>query len=162
VFTERSTCYEKKKVSNRLILLTEFKQKNCERKEMSITGCRPVYWMPKVPPDPVTGVTFCGGGRREFGCFTCSIISLGGYWARKSEWEPMRAAMEGRSFYKLPAVLRWFSSNIGYHHVHHLSPRIPNYLFGAVDASKSNITSSYSRTQNIPRPVKDPKSCGHI
>jgi omega-6 fatty acid desaturase (delta-12 desaturase) len=51
----------------------------------------------------------------------------GGYWARKSEWEPLHAAMEGSSFYKLPAVLRWFSSNIGYHHVHHLSPRIPNY-----------------------------------
>jgi omega-6 fatty acid desaturase (delta-12 desaturase) len=51
----------------------------------------------------------------------------GGYWARKGEWAPLRAAMEGSSFYKLPAVLRWFSSNIGYHHVHHLSPRIPNY-----------------------------------
>jgi omega-6 fatty acid desaturase (delta-12 desaturase) len=51
----------------------------------------------------------------------------GGYWACKSQWEPLRAAMEGCSFYKLPSVLRWFSSNIGYHHVHHLSPRIPNY-----------------------------------
>lgn len=51
----------------------------------------------------------------------------GGYWARKGEWEPLRAAMEGCSFYKLPAVARWFSGNIGYHHVHHLSPRIPNY-----------------------------------
>ena len=51
----------------------------------------------------------------------------GGYWARKSDRQPLRAAMEGCSFYKLPAVLRWFSGNIGYHHVHHLSPRIPNY-----------------------------------
>jgi omega-6 fatty acid desaturase (delta-12 desaturase) len=51
----------------------------------------------------------------------------GGYWARKSDWEPLPAAMKGSSFYKLPAMLRWFSSNIGYHHVHHLSPRIPNY-----------------------------------
>ena len=51
----------------------------------------------------------------------------GGYWARKGEWDPLRAAMEGSSFYKLPAVLRWFSGNIGYHHVHHLGPRIPNY-----------------------------------
>ncbi|MBN1277734.1 MAG: fatty acid desaturase [Deltaproteobacteria bacterium] len=51
----------------------------------------------------------------------------GGYWARKNEWEPMRAAMEGCSFYSLPTVLRWFSSNIGYHHIHHLNPRIPNY-----------------------------------
>ncbi len=51
----------------------------------------------------------------------------GGYWARQGAWEPLRAAMEGSSFYKLPAVLRWFSGNIGYHHVHHLDPRIPNY-----------------------------------
>jgi acyl-lipid omega-6 desaturase (Delta-12 desaturase) len=51
----------------------------------------------------------------------------GGYWARKKEWEPLRAAMEGSSFYKLPSILRWFSGNIGYHHVHHLNPNIPNY-----------------------------------
>jgi omega-6 fatty acid desaturase (delta-12 desaturase) len=49
------------------------------------------------------------------------------YWARKSELEPLRAAMESSSFFKLPAVLRWFSGNIGYHHVHHLSPRTANY-----------------------------------
>ncbi|MEW6520859.1 MAG: fatty acid desaturase [Thermodesulfobacteriota bacterium] len=51
----------------------------------------------------------------------------GGYWARQNEWDPLRAAMEGSSFYNLPAVLRWFSGNIGYHHVHHLNPMIPNY-----------------------------------
>ncbi|WP_419176146.1 fatty acid desaturase [Desulfosediminicola sp.] len=51
----------------------------------------------------------------------------GGYWARKGEWNPFFAAMKGSSFYKLPAILNWFSSNIGYHHVHHLDPRIPNY-----------------------------------
>lgn len=51
----------------------------------------------------------------------------GGYWARKDKWEPLRAALEGSSFYYLPAVLRWFSGNIGYHHVHHLNPMIPNY-----------------------------------
>ena len=51
----------------------------------------------------------------------------GGYWARAREWDPLRAAMEGSSFYSLPAVLNWFSGNIGYHHVHHLNPMIPNY-----------------------------------
>lgn len=51
----------------------------------------------------------------------------GGYWARTSEWEALRAAMDGSSFYRLPTVLRWFSGNIGYHHVHHLNPLIPNY-----------------------------------
>ena len=51
----------------------------------------------------------------------------GVYWSRKGEWDAIRAAMEGSSFYQLPPVLRWFSGNIGYHHVHHLRPRIPNY-----------------------------------
>ncbi|KMQ74297.1 fatty acid desaturase [Marinobacter subterrani] len=51
----------------------------------------------------------------------------GGYWARKGEWDALRAAMEGSSFYKLPTILRWFSANIGYHHIHHLNARIPNY-----------------------------------
>jgi omega-6 fatty acid desaturase (delta-12 desaturase) len=51
----------------------------------------------------------------------------GVYWARKDAWDPVRAATDGSSFYCLPAVLRWFSGSIGYHHVHHLSPLIPNY-----------------------------------
>ena len=51
----------------------------------------------------------------------------GVYWSRKGEWDAIRAAMEGSSFYQLPPALRWFSGNIGYHHVHHLRPRIPNY-----------------------------------
>jgi omega-6 fatty acid desaturase (delta-12 desaturase) len=51
----------------------------------------------------------------------------GVYWARREEWDAMKAAMVGTSFYNLPPVLRWFSGSIGYHHVHHLGPRIPNY-----------------------------------
>lgn len=49
------------------------------------------------------------------------------YWAHDNEWDRLRAAMEGSSFYTMPAILRWFTGNIGYHHIHHLSPRIPNY-----------------------------------
>lgn len=51
----------------------------------------------------------------------------GVYWARHEEWDYFQAAMQGCSFYKLPAVLNWFSGNIGYHHIHHLNARIPNY-----------------------------------
>jgi omega-6 fatty acid desaturase (delta-12 desaturase) len=36
-------------------------------------------------------------------------------------------ALEGSSFVKFPRLLQWFSGNIGYHHIHHLSPKIPNY-----------------------------------
>jgi omega-6 fatty acid desaturase (delta-12 desaturase) len=35
--------------------------------------------------------------------------------------------MHGSSFYRLPKLLQWFTGNIGFHHIHHLSPRIPNY-----------------------------------
>jgi acyl-lipid omega-6 desaturase (Delta-12 desaturase) len=49
------------------------------------------------------------------------------YWARTEEWESMEAAMRGSSYYKLPKVLQWISGNIGFHHIHHLRPRIPNY-----------------------------------
>ena len=51
----------------------------------------------------------------------------GVYWARKDQWDAMRAALEGCSFYKLPAVLQWFSGSIGFHFIHHLWSRIPNY-----------------------------------
>jgi len=51
-----------------------------------------------------------------------------GYWARDDEWDSVDAALHGASHYKLPAVLRWFTGNIGIHHIHHLRPRIPNYL----------------------------------
>jgi omega-6 fatty acid desaturase (delta-12 desaturase) len=49
------------------------------------------------------------------------------YWERGEDWSYVSAALQGSSFYKLPRVLQWFSGNIGYHHIHHLSPRIPNY-----------------------------------
>jgi omega-6 fatty acid desaturase (delta-12 desaturase) len=51
----------------------------------------------------------------------------GVYWARGDDWDYATAALKGSSFYKLPKVLQWFSGNIGFHHIHHLSPRIPNY-----------------------------------
>jgi acyl-lipid omega-6 desaturase (Delta-12 desaturase) len=49
------------------------------------------------------------------------------YWERGEHWDYTAAALRGSSFYKLPRVLQWFSGNIGFHHIHHLSPRIPNY-----------------------------------
>ena len=52
----------------------------------------------------------------------------GVYWERGDEWDYATAALKGSSFYKLPRVLQWFSGNIGFHHIHHLSPRIPNYF----------------------------------
>jgi omega-6 fatty acid desaturase (delta-12 desaturase) len=51
----------------------------------------------------------------------------GVYWARHDEWDPWRTAMEGASYYQLPKLLQWVSGNIGFHHVHHVRPAIPNY-----------------------------------
>ncbi len=49
------------------------------------------------------------------------------YWERGEDWDFVAAALKGSSYYKLPRVLQWFSGNIGFHHIHHLSARIPNY-----------------------------------
>ncbi len=49
------------------------------------------------------------------------------YFEYDPEWDYVKAAVEGSSFYKLPKVLQWVTGNIGYHHVHHLAPRVPNY-----------------------------------
>jgi omega-6 fatty acid desaturase (delta-12 desaturase) len=51
----------------------------------------------------------------------------GVYWERRENWDFVSAALRGSSFYKLPRLLQWFSGNIGFHHIHHLSPTIPNY-----------------------------------
>ena len=51
----------------------------------------------------------------------------GVYWERGADWDYTAAALQGSSYYKLPKILQWFSGNIGYHHIHHLSARIPNY-----------------------------------
>ena len=51
----------------------------------------------------------------------------GVYWERGEAWDYTTAALQGSSFYKLPRVLQWFTGNIGFHHIHHLSARIPNY-----------------------------------
>jgi len=49
------------------------------------------------------------------------------YWERHEQWEFFKAGLNGSSFYKLPGILQWFTGNIGFHHIHHISPKIPNY-----------------------------------
>ncbi|MFD1739806.1 fatty acid desaturase [Bacillus salitolerans] len=49
------------------------------------------------------------------------------YFEHEDEWSYVQAAVEGSSYYKLPKVLQWITGNIGFHHVHHLAPRVPNY-----------------------------------
>ncbi len=65
------------------------------------------------------------------------------YFEENTEWEYVLAAVEGSSFYKLPKLMQFLTGNIGYHHVHHLSPRVPNY----------NLEEAHNNTpllQNVP------------
>ena len=48
-------------------------------------------------------------------------------WDRGEDWSFHAAALHGSSHYDLPLLLRWFSANVGVHHVHHLASRIPFY-----------------------------------
>ncbi len=79
-----------------------------------------------------------------------------GYWARGEDWDRWKASMEGCSFYRMPAILRWCSGNIGYHHIHHLNPLIPNY----------NLKRCYDSVPvvQIERPVTllESLSCPHL
>lgn len=66
------------------------------------------------------------------------------YWANRGAWNFERAAVEGSSYYDLPVLLRWFSANIGYHHLHHMSTRVPNYRL-------RECFDSHPRLQQAPR-----------
>ncbi len=52
-------------------------------------------------------------------------------WLAHGDWSFVEAALEGSSYFRLPRVLHWLTGNIGFHHVHHLNPRVPNYRLGA-------------------------------
>ncbi|WP_096186368.1 fatty acid desaturase [Evansella halocellulosilytica] len=49
------------------------------------------------------------------------------FFENDTDWSFVQAAIDGSSYYKLPKVLQWLTGNIGFHHIHHLKPRIPNY-----------------------------------
>jgi len=66
------------------------------------------------------------------------------YWAHDDAWDLERSAFEGSSYYDLPAILHWFSGNIGYHHLHHLASRVPNYRL-------RECFDSHPRLQQAPR-----------
>jgi omega-6 fatty acid desaturase (delta-12 desaturase) len=73
----------------------------------------------------LTAMALAGGA--GFWLFYVQHQFEGVYWERGSDWDYTAAALQGSSFYKLPRILQWFTGNIGYHHIHHLSSRIPNY-----------------------------------
>jgi omega-6 fatty acid desaturase (delta-12 desaturase) len=55
----------------------------------------------------------------------------GALWVRQPAWTATAASFDSASFLRLPKVLQWFTGNIGFHHIHHLNPRVPNYRLQA-------------------------------
>jgi omega-6 fatty acid desaturase (delta-12 desaturase) len=64
----------------------------------------------------------------------------GTHWARHAQWDPIDAALRGSSFLRLPRLLQWVTGNIGFHHVHHASPRVPNYRLEACHSAHPGFT----------------------
>jgi len=64
----------------------------------------------------------------------------GSHWARHAQWDPIDAALRGSSFLRLPRLLQWVTGNIGFHHVHHASPRVPNYRLEACHSAHPGFT----------------------
>jgi len=52
-------------------------------------------------------------------------------WTKAGQWNFVSAALTGSSWLRLPRILHWMTGNIGFHHIHHLDPRVPNYRLGA-------------------------------
>jgi omega-6 fatty acid desaturase (delta-12 desaturase) len=52
-------------------------------------------------------------------------------WLRQPQWTFEAASLCGSSYLRLPRILQWFTGNIGFHHVHHLNPHVPNYRLEA-------------------------------
>jgi omega-6 fatty acid desaturase (delta-12 desaturase) len=94
-------------------------------------------------------------------------------WAWQAQWTPTGAALHGSSWLRLPRVLQWFTGSIGFHHVHHLLPRVPNYRLRACHEAAPLFSSvtiltlgeafrapSYALwDESVRRMVRFPRSC---
>jgi omega-6 fatty acid desaturase (delta-12 desaturase) len=85
------------------------------------------FWQVLLVQIPVITLTSIMG----VGQFSLQHRFDGVVWARQGEWNSTKASLQGSSYFKLPRVLQWFTGNIGFHHIHHLSPRVPNYRLEA-------------------------------
>ena len=75
------------------------------------------------------------------------------YWERAENWNYVASGLLGASYFKLPKILEWFSGSIGYHHIHHLSPRIPNYNLAECQ-KRSPTMQKWARVITIPDSIR--------
>jgi omega-6 fatty acid desaturase (delta-12 desaturase) len=78
------------------------------------------------------------------------------YASHDEGWDFVRAAVDGTSFLVLPRWLNWFTADIAYHHIHHLSARIPNYCLVACHDEYAHLFADVKRVglSQIPRALK--------
>ena len=120
-----------------LLIKQRFPSRNASKRER-----HSVYWMNFAILGMAGGLSLVFGllpyvliqlavlavaGSAGFWLFYVQHQFEGVYWERAEQWDYAAAALKGSSFYKLPKIIQWFTGNIGYHHIHHLSARIPNY-----------------------------------
>ncbi|RIW28453.1 fatty acid desaturase [Bacillus salacetis] len=119
------------------LLKNRFNRKNARKKERNNTYLVNIIivaliallgitlgWKPFLL---VQGTIFMISGSAGIWLFYVQHTFEDSYFEENSEWQYVLAAVEGSSFYKLPKILQFLTGNIGYHHIHHLSPRVPNY-----------------------------------
>lgn len=86
------------------------------------------------------------GGMAGIWMFYIQHQFTGVYWARSPQWNYVASAFQGASYYRLPRVLQWFTGNIGFHHIHHLNPLVPNYALAAAYHSDGLLRQSPTLT----------------
>ena len=94
----------------------------------------------------VHGITLFIAGALGIWLFYIQHTYEDSYFEYNEEWDYVKAAVEGSSYYKLPKLLQWITGNIGYHHVHHLAPRVPNYNLEAAHESIPPLQSATTIT----------------
>lgn len=105
-------------------------------------------------------MSFACGAEHFFSIYVLSVSLAGGsgivlftvqhnfrhsYASESEHWDPDTGAIEGTSYLVLPRWLNWFTVNIGYHHIHHLSASIPNYRLAACHDQYQHLFSRVTR-----------------
>ncbi|HEX4506320.1 MAG TPA: fatty acid desaturase [Alphaproteobacteria bacterium] len=97
-------------------------------------------WQVLLVQVPVVALTSMIG----VGLFSLQHRFEGTVWARQGEWNSVKASLHGSSYFKLPRALQWFTGNIGFHHIHHLNPKVANYRLeachNAIPALREGVT----------------------
>lgn len=84
--------------------------------------------------------------------FFVQHIFDGSYAHKTAGWDYLAGAVTGSSYLELPAVLKWFTADIGYHNIHHLSERIPNYHLEACHQANAHLLSQVKKLRIVDMP----------